>query len=118
MAGNTKAPSTLELYEKAMEAVRSVYSGSESEEDCARYLNKIVSNTSSLISTLSLGVSTGNSDNATERDMPLLIKQLVHSLHKNGINPKLQTRALEYLKRKGLQGSPLRGNARGGGEPK
>lgn len=41
-------------------------------------------------------------------DMAMLIKQLAHSLSKASPGNEMSARALDYLKRKGLLGSPLR----------
>lgn len=37
-------------------------------------------------------------------DLALLVKRLVHALEKVNYNPKLQAQAMEYLRRKGLDG--------------
>lgn len=41
-------------------------------------------------------------------DLAMLVRQLVHSLKKANPNSGLPARALDYLQRKGLAGSPLR----------
>ena len=41
-------------------------------------------------------------------DLAMLVTQLVAALHKNGTNPLLADRAMDYLKRHNLLGSPLR----------
>lgn len=44
-------------------------------------------------------------------DLAALVRQLVRSLRKAAPQHALPDKALDYLKRKGLQGSPLRHNA-------
>jgi len=44
-------------------------------------------------------------------DLAALVRQLVRSLRKTAPDNELADKALDYLKRKGLQGSPLRHNA-------
>ena len=44
-------------------------------------------------------------------DLTALVRQLVRSLRKAAPQHALPDKALDYLKRKGLQGSPLRHNA-------
>ena len=44
-------------------------------------------------------------------DLAALVRQLVRSLRKAAPDNELADKALDYLKRKGLQGSPLRHNA-------
>lgn len=44
-------------------------------------------------------------------DLAVLVRQLVRSLRKAAPQHTLPDKALDYLKRKGLQGSPLRHNA-------
>lgn len=41
-------------------------------------------------------------------DLSALVRQLAHRLSKAAPDSDLPTKALDYLKRKGLQGSPLR----------
>lgn len=48
---------------------------------------------------------------ATVDDLAMLVRQLVHSLRKAKPDSDLARRAADYLKRKGLQGSPFRGEA-------
>lgn len=43
-------------------------------------------------------------------DLAALVRQLVRSLRKTAPDNDLADKALDYLKRKGLQGSPLRHN--------
>lgn len=43
-------------------------------------------------------------------DLAALVRQLVRSLRKAAPDNELADKALDYLKRKGLQGSPLRHN--------
>lgn len=43
-------------------------------------------------------------------DLAALVRQLVRSLRKTAPDNELADKALDYLKRKGLQGSPLRHN--------
>ena len=43
-------------------------------------------------------------------DLSALVRRLVHSLSKAAPEHDLPAKALDYLKRKGLQGSPLRGS--------
>jgi hypothetical protein len=49
-------------------------------------------------------------------DLSALVRQLVHSLRKSAPGNELSEKALDYLKRKGLQGSPLRAALAGGKE--
>ena len=44
-------------------------------------------------------------------DLAALVRQLVRSLRKAAPQHALPDKAMDYLKRKGLQGSPLRHNA-------
>ncbi len=44
-------------------------------------------------------------------DLAALVRQLARSLRKTAPDNELAYKALDYLKRKGLQGSPLRHNA-------
>ena len=44
----------------------------------------------------------------TVDDLSMLVRQLVHALRKASPDNALAERAMDYLKRKGLQGSPLR----------
>jgi hypothetical protein len=44
-------------------------------------------------------------------DLSMLVRQLVHSLKKAKPDSDLAARAVDYLQRKGLAGSPLRGAA-------
>jgi hypothetical protein len=46
-------------------------------------------------------------------DLAALVSQLVHALRKAAPGHALAERALDYLKRKGLQGSPLRAGVQG-----
>lgn len=46
--------------------------------------------------------------NATVDDLSCLVRQLVHKLRQVAPDSDLPAKALDYLKRKGLQGSPLR----------
>lgn len=41
-------------------------------------------------------------------DLAAIVRQLAHALHNSQPNNDLPERALDYLRRKGLQGSPLR----------
>jgi hypothetical protein len=52
--------------------------------------------------------ATGQEPVASMDDLSMLIRQLVHALRKASPDNALAERATDYLKRKGLQGSPLR----------
>lgn len=52
---------------------------------------------------------TGQEKPATVDDLAMLVRRLVHELKNHSINNELQTKAMDYLRRKGLQSSPLRG---------
>jgi hypothetical protein len=52
--------------------------------------------------------ATGQEPVASMDDLSMLIRQLVHALRKAAPDNALAERAMDYLKRKGLQGSPLR----------
>ncbi|WP_152965125.1 hypothetical protein [Comamonas testosteroni] len=47
----------------------------------------------------------------TVGELAMLVRQLVHSLRKSSPDNEMCTRALDYLKRKGLAGTFLRGNS-------
>ncbi|WP_286974943.1 hypothetical protein [Pseudomonas sp.] len=44
-------------------------------------------------------------------DLSMLVRQLVHALRKAAPDHALPAKAVDYLKRKGLQGSPMRSPA-------
>lgn len=50
-----------------------------------------------------------NYDSGTVDDLAALVRQLAHSLKKSSLDNDLADKAVDYLRRKGLQGSPLRG---------
>lgn len=45
-------------------------------------------------------------------DLSMLVRQLVHALRKASPDHALPDKAMDYLKRKGLQGSPMRNQQR------
>ncbi|WP_139032097.1 hypothetical protein [Comamonas thiooxydans] len=47
----------------------------------------------------------------TVGELAMLVRQLVHTLRKSSPDSEIGTRALDYLKRKGLAGTFLRGNS-------
>lgn len=44
----------------------------------------------------------------TVGELAMLVRQLVHSLRKAAPDNEISNRALDYLKRKGLSGNPMR----------
>jgi hypothetical protein len=44
-------------------------------------------------------------------ELAMLVRQLVHSLRKVAPDNEISNRALDYLKRKGLSGNPMRAEA-------
>ena len=45
-------------------------------------------------------------------DLAMLVRQLTHALKRHDPDHSLSVRALDYLRRQGLQGNPLRGDSK------